>query len=119
MSGEIVQGLEISLIGIVVIFLTMGILVLVIALLERLFRERPQEPQPKLTEPATSPVEALQSDEDERVVVAIAAALTHLRSLGMARSGLGDDLASGPSTWWLIGQVKDTQVGLIERQEEK
>jgi len=116
-NSQIIAGLEISLISIVVLFATMGVLVLVMSLLSSIFRDKEPAPEPSQESPLAADIHT--DDEDEKTVVAIAAALTHLRSLGMAQSGLGDSLKSEPGSWWVMGRMEAAQAaGVVKAKEE-
>ncbi len=106
MSDLLLQGLTISIIGISLTFAALGILILMMMLLVRLF------PVKKEKNDISRPVEPIKSDasrrsvEEEEIAAAIAAALSYFRSLEIGRSGLGETLERDPAPWWVMGQVK-------------
>ena len=115
MSELISQGLTISVIGISLTFAALGILILMMFLLVRLF------PVKKETKDITHPVEAIKSDasrhsvKEEEVVAAITVALSYFRSLELGRSGLGETLETEPTPWWVMGKVKQ-QHNVVNRK---
>jgi len=88
------------------LFASMGVIILAMIVLDRLFRTRKLVPD----EYELGEREAVSRHErdtaDEEVVVAIALALAHLRSLDIARSGLGTALEAGHGSWWTMGQIR-------------
>jgi Na+-transporting methylmalonyl-CoA/oxaloacetate decarboxylase gamma subunit len=101
-----VQGIVLFVVGMALLFLSMGIIILAMIILQRLFRTRKLVPEDR--EPGER--EAVSRHErdtaDEEVVAAIALALAHLRSLDIARSGLGSTLEAGHGSWWTVGQIR-------------
>jgi sodium pump decarboxylase gamma subunit len=104
------EGVILLVIGMAVLFAAMGLLILAMVVLERLFRTRrlvPEEREPD----ATEAVSRLARDtEDEEVAAAIAVALAHLRSLEICRSGLGTALEVGRGSWWVKGQLQQRPI---------
>lgn len=102
MTNVLWQGLTISLIGLSLTFLALGLLILVMILLDRFTRQRVK---PSLSEGLASEQEMDTRDAvDEEIVAVIAAALTHLRSKGVYSADLGATLEAGPGAWWTIGR---------------
>ena len=92
------QGLSLSALGMGLTFAALGLLILAMFVLERIFRPRrltPEEGYPEEMPVASS----LAHDIQEETVVAIAVALAHLRSLDLRRSELGEALEAGPGPW--------------------
>jgi len=107
--APVVQGITLFVIGMALLFAAMGLLILVMVVLERVFRTRPlvtakQEPEESETVSKLAP-----AIEDEQVVAAIAVALAQLRSLDLGRSGLGEALEGGRGSWWTAGQIRQRQ----------
>ncbi len=97
MSSVYVQGLIVSGFGLGLTFAALGLFILVILGLQRLFAARPAQPEP--SEPA--PVSASARDsEAEEIAAAICLALSHLRALEICESGLGQTLEAGRGPWW-------------------
>ncbi len=93
------QGLGLSALGMGLTFAALGLLILAMVALERIFRTRrliPEERSPEQMPAANSGARDMQEEE---TVVAIAVALAHLRSLDMSRSGLGEALEAGRGPW--------------------
>ncbi len=99
MVDAIWQGLSLSALGIGLTFAALGLIILAMVMLERIFRTRrliPEERSPEAMPVASSLARDMQEEE---TVVAIAVALAHLRSLDLCRSGLGEALESGRGPW--------------------
>lgn len=98
-----VEGLIVSAIGIVVIFIAAAIFYLVIVALLKIFPPKAEEEEEaEGEEAAVSVAEAVaevpdQSDELE-TVAAIAVAVNYARA--HAQSNLGESLQEGRSAWW-------------------
>ena len=104
MTNELLQGLELSLLGLTLTFSGLGLLVLLIMALERIFRQRPLVPEaPPLDDKPQADTLTRDSTEEERVA-AIAVALTHLLRMEQSRGRLGTALEEGRGAWWRAGQ---------------
>ncbi len=93
------QGLRLSALGMGLTFAALGVLIVAMVALERIFRTRrliPDERPPEDLPVANSLARDMQEEE---TAVAIAVALAHLRSLDLCRSGLGEVLEAGPGRW--------------------
>ncbi len=109
LSDIILQGLQLSAMGISLTFAALGLLIVAMIVLERLFRTRELVPEERGPE-ETPVVSTLARDtEDEEIVAAITVALAHLRSLEICRGGLGTALEAGHGGWWMIGRVQQRQ----------
>ena len=109
MSDVLIQGLVLSAVGMSLTFLALGILILVMVLLDRIFSEDKKVESPEDASAEKSTVSSLARDtEDEAVVAAIAAALAHLRSLDICKAGLGSSLETPPNRWWLLGRSQQS-----------
>ncbi|MBN1993346.1 MAG: OadG family protein [Anaerolineae bacterium] len=109
MSEILRQGLTISLLGMSLTFLALGLLVLMMILLERFTRPKPQPSGPAEMEPAETvePIDPQPGPADEAVVAAIAAALAHLRPAAeVYPANLGAALEAGPGGWWAVGRAR-------------
>lgn len=108
------EGLGLSLTGISVTFAALGLVVVVMLVLDRIFRARPpvsDEKEPEEKPPAS----ALARDtEDEEIVAAIAVALSHLRLLDIRRSGLGATLEDEHGSWWVMGRLQQRSVNTLQ-----
>lgn len=113
----IVQGLQVSLLGLLITFLALGVFILIMVGLQRLFPPTAEELAGEMSEEAeeTPVVEVETADESEEgaVVAAIAAALNYYRASG--RGQLGGSLVEGRSGWWNSRRAEARQ-GKIERR---
>lgn len=111
--NPILQGLNLSLLGLGLTFAALGLFVVVMIVLERLFRARPtvDETHRQLSEPAASATSG--DTQDEEVAAAIVAAMTHLRSVDICRSDLGAALEAGRGAWWNVGLSRATSQKII------
>jgi Na+-transporting methylmalonyl-CoA/oxaloacetate decarboxylase gamma subunit len=111
--SAVVQGIVLFVVGMAFLFASMGVIILAMIVLERLFRTRKLVPEGH--EPGER--EAVSRHErdtaDEEVVAAIALALAHLRSLDIARSGLGTVLEAGHGSWWTMGQIRQRPMPIL------
>ncbi|RME51281.1 MAG: hypothetical protein D6796_01285 [Caldilineae bacterium] len=104
MTNELLQGLELSLVGLTLTFSGLGLLVILIMVLERLFRQRPLVPEvPPLDDKPLADTLTRDSAEEEHVA-AIAVALTHLLRMEQSRGRLGELLEEERGAWWRAGQ---------------
>jgi len=91
------QGLYVSAVGIVVLFITATIFYFLLVGLQRLFPEKEERPEP--VEPASRVVAAAETSlPDEEIAAVIAIAIQNSRRL--TESGLGTALQQGRSGWW-------------------
>lgn len=92
-----VQGLIVSGVGIVILFITATIFYFLIVVLQRIFPGKEEQPKEAARE---EPViaEVAETSDEEAMVAAIAVAI----NLGRARiqSGLGDAIQEGRGVWW-------------------
>ena len=93
------QGLSLSALGMGLTFAALGLLILAVFMLERIFRTRRLIPEERSPEEMPVASSLARDMREEETVVAIAVALAHLRSLDMGRSGLGEALEAGPGPW--------------------
>ena len=93
------QGLSLSVLGIGLTFAALGLLILAMFMLERIFRTRRLIPEERSPEEMPVASSLAWDMEEEETVAAIAVALAYLRSLDMSRSELGEALEAGPGPW--------------------
>ena len=93
------QGLSLSALGMGLTFAALGLLILAVFMLERIFRTRRLIPEERSPEEMPVASSLARDMREEETVVAIAVALAHLRSLDMDRSGLGEALEAGRGPW--------------------
>ena len=114
--NPIMQGLSISIIGLVMAFVSMSLLILVIVGLQKIFPYKPETVleiaqetviqgnlanSPEFLEQVAAAV-AVEALEDKQIAAAITAAVHHL---GMTnQNGLGRILEQGQGQWWYAGQ---------------
>lgn len=93
------QGLLISLLGLLLTFLALGILILTIIVLQRLFSPA------QVTSATEEPEGPGLSGEEGELAAAIAAAILLLRAKDKHSAALGSTLENGPGRWWQRGQT--------------
>lgn len=107
MSDLLWQGLQISVLGLGLTFTALGLLVLTMMALERLFRPRPPAPESTTPKPRRETETVAESTDEEEVVAAITAALAHFRAQdGGQPADLGAELEAGPGAWWQAGRLR-------------
>ena len=92
------QGLEVSILGILITFTALGVFILIMIVLQRLFPSAEAEASSKTEEQPLVEVQIEETGEDAAVVAAIAAALSYLRA--RSQSSLGSSLQEGRGSWW-------------------
>jgi sodium pump decarboxylase gamma subunit len=105
MSDVLEQGLWISVIGLTILFIAMGLLFVLMMLLERLSRSRTQpvsQAEAAFTRDTTTPEQA----KNDEIAAAITVAVAYLRGQERGKSSLGSSLETGPGQWWLQGRVR-------------
>jgi Na+-transporting methylmalonyl-CoA/oxaloacetate decarboxylase gamma subunit len=98
----LMQGLSISISGLLITFLTLGVFIFIMFGLQRLFPARHENEQlqmPIKPEPC-APVE---SSEEEEIAMAIATAIIYLRA--ESQQSLGKSLESGPGPLWTSRRI--------------
>ena len=97
------QGLSISIIGLLITFFALGVFILLMIVLQRIFPPKP-EPEEAEDEKAGAVVQieldqpSSQMDEEAEVAAAIAAAVSYIQAAN--QTGLGANLESGRGSWW-------------------
>jgi Na+-transporting methylmalonyl-CoA/oxaloacetate decarboxylase gamma subunit len=112
LDSTFLQGLWITGVGMGLVFLALGILVLAMMALERLFRPRAEGAM--VTDAAEKP------SMEEEEIVAIAVALASLLTKKEAQVGdrqLGSALRGGPGSWSVVGRGQQLRGGRIRRHE--
>jgi sodium pump decarboxylase gamma subunit len=103
--SPIVQGLNVSIAGMIIIFIVMGLFILVMVILQKIF---PPKAEVETSEEAVAeeqPIAVAQSDDE--VVAVIMAALNYARST--SQSQLGSALQSGRGAWWVSNRMAALQ----------
>jgi Na+-transporting methylmalonyl-CoA/oxaloacetate decarboxylase gamma subunit len=102
----ITQGLSLSAVGLTLSFLSMGLFILTIVVLQRIFP--PKQHTDDKEEGGEIPAVTTQAtDEEGQVVAAIAVAVSYARSKG--QSQLGQSLQGGRSSWWIANRMSSIQ----------
>jgi len=90
--SSILQGLSLSLAGILITFVYFGLLILVMVLLRKIFKVHPQEEKPDKQRTA--------QDIDRMKAAGIAVAVAMLKSKKQPGFSLGHVLETPPGRWW-------------------
>lgn len=112
MNNPLMDGLSISLSGIIVTFIALGIFVLVITLLKKIFPAEKDKMETTVTETAEmSHASDSTENEDELIPVVIAAAVCYCQF--QAQNSLGASLSEGKGNWWASnrsGALQNTEI---------
>ena len=115
--NELVEGLEVSVLGILITFTALGVFILIMIVLQRLFPSAETDPsaktQSEMGEQPLVEVQIEETGEDAAVVAAIAAALSYLRA--RSQSSLGSSLQEGRGGWWSSRKM-EARLGKIEKR---
>ncbi len=105
--SELMQGLNISIWGLGLTFLSIGLLVLLIIGMDKLFPAKPEaEEAPEEAGPA---IEMTVEEDESEVAAAILVALQKLQQESAAGyEGLGAELQSGHGAWWSVRRYPQT-----------
>jgi sodium pump decarboxylase gamma subunit len=110
LGSTFLQGLWITIIGMSLVFLALGILVLAMMALERLFRPRAQEVV------ATEVAEGPSTGEEEIVAIAVAlASLLAKKEAPVRDRQLGSALGDGVGSWSVAGRGQQLRGGRTRR----
>jgi hypothetical protein len=102
--SPISQGLTLSAFGLSMAFVSMGLFILLIVSLKKIFpykqdgQEMVEQPDPD----SAMVVEQIDVEEENRIVAAIALAICQIST--PRTSGLGSALENPPSPWWHAGR---------------
>ncbi len=111
------QGLSISIMGILITFFALGIFILIMIVLQRIFPPQNEEEVAEV-EPENVGESVIVRMEDEQtegaVVAAIAAALSYFKAQEKSAS-LGDALREGHSSWWVSRRAEANTVKNVKR----
>ena len=110
------QGLQVSLSALIITFLALGVFILIMILLQRLFPAQAEEGQESGDAPEEEFVLTVTStDESEEgaVAAAIATALNFFQGAG--REQLGGALREGRGDWWVSRRAQASQ-GKVDRR---
>jgi len=104
------QGLMISAIGLIAVFLAMSAFIGIIVGLQKLFPSKPNNEKAQVLPEPPAPEQtafSMPSDEEEAIIAAIAAALAFAQTHSQTK--LGTDLLSGRGLWWSANQLASRQ----------
>jgi sodium pump decarboxylase gamma subunit len=109
-----VQGFYISLLGLLITFLALGIFILAMVVLKKLFPQRDGEMAgQQVEETPVLVVETADKSEEGAVIAAIAAAVAFSRSSGRIR--LGETLTQSRGGWWAARRA-EASLGNVKRR---
>ncbi|MHC1782870.1 MAG: OadG family protein [Anaerolineaceae bacterium] len=112
-TSVITQGLTISVLGLLITFSALGVFILIMVVLKKLF---PYKEEAKTgdsneenaeTSATVSMAKVEEGDDDPAVVAAIAVAISHL--LSRSQSKLGNNLEAGRGSWWMVNRMAARQ----------
>lgn len=104
MNGDFLQGLTVSVLGILITFIALGVFILIMIVLQRLFPYREEE-QAEVAQIETSqPAEETAVSQEGEIVAAIAAAVAYLRL--RANPQLGNAFQEGRGRWWFSRRLE-------------
>ena len=104
--NPITEGLAISITGLLTTFLALGLFIVIMIVLQKLFPVRNEEEAGSSTEDEDADVVIAvetESDEEEEVA-AVVAAISYFKS--RSQSKLGSALETGRGRWWAQSQRK-------------
>lgn len=110
-----VQGLTISVVGISLTFLALGLLILAMIVLERYFRDgEPEAAEMPAPEASAAPAATIDDTQDEEIAAVIATALAYWR--GKSQSDLGATLqTAGTDPWWAMGRAQQNPAAALQK----
>ncbi len=112
------QGLSISLIGICITFSTLGLFILLMIVLQRIFPVKRDPVQEAGTQMETFveieiDQESSPGNEDQAIAAAIAVAINYFRAVN--QPALGATLEAGRGRWWSANQLSARQVNSLKK----
>jgi sodium pump decarboxylase gamma subunit len=108
------QGLEVSVLGLFITFTALGVFILIMIVLQRLFPPAAEEPEAE--DEGSAAIEVNEAGEQEAVVAAITAALSYFRSRRqIGPSNLGSSLREGRGGWWTSRRA-EVRHGMVEKR---
>lgn len=91
----LMQGLSISISGMLITFLALGVFIFIMFGLQRIFPPQIEEEE---AQPEPEPCAPIEISEEEEIAAAISTAVLYLRSEG--QQSLGKSLENGPGPLW-------------------
>lgn len=107
------EGLTISLTGILVTFLALGIFILLMVVLQKVFPYQEQKAEEQVS-PVEVQVESPSDDEEQMVAAAIAAAVIAVRTV--PHGDLGSALREERSPWWSANLLHARQGSTLRKK---
>jgi len=106
LNGDFMQGLTVSVLGILITFTALGVFILIMIVLQRLFPYREEEEeQAEVAQIETSqPAEETGVSQEGEIIAAIAAAVAYFRL--RANPQLGNSFQEGRSRWWFSRRLE-------------
>lgn len=98
------QGLEVSLLGLGITFLALGVFILIMVVLQKFFPGKEEAAEEQPAEEAVVAVEIADASEEGAIIAAIAAAVAYARRSGRGR--LGETLAQARGNWWAARRME-------------
>ena len=113
--NPILQGLTISISGIIITFLALGLFILVMVVLQKLFPAESETPAGSVAEKKTIIESSTANDEEGEVVAAIAAAVAYFKQSFDQSVDLGNSLSEGRGTWWMVRRINANPTAKIKK----
>ena len=109
MTTPLLEGLNVSILGLLITFLALGVFILIMIVLQKIFPSQEESPETMEETPVLS-IETDDKSEEGAVIAAIAAAAAYARSKG--RSQLGAALSQSKGSWWAARRNEANQGGI-------
>jgi sodium pump decarboxylase gamma subunit len=110
LDSTFLHGLWITVVGMSLVFMALGILVLAMMALDRLFRPKAEEAM------VTGATKEPSTEEEEIAAIAVAlASLLTKKKVQVGNRQLGSTLGDGPGSWSVVGRGQQLRVGRIRR----
>ncbi len=111
-TNVINQGLTITVLGLFITFLALGLFILIMIVLQKLFPYKEEKAAGDGEETVEAPIAVTmaaveEGNDDQDAVAAIAVAIAFLRS--RYTSKLGSNLETGHGSWWMVNRMAARQ----------
>ena len=114
------QGLSISIVGLLITFTALGLFVLIMIVLQKIFPPKLQKEGekngPEQVIKIDSQHDTFHADNDQAVIAAISAAISYVQA--KEKSNLGAILTGGHGRWWEADHQSTTRSGQLGRIEK-
>jgi sodium pump decarboxylase gamma subunit len=107
------QGLNVSVLGLLITFMSLGVFILIMVGLQKLFPGREEAAEEQETGMPVVEVETADTSEEGAVIAAIAAAVAYARATG--RGQLGARLTQPRGSWWMARRM-EARPGVMKRR---